>query len=91
MIDSFNKKKFNRNEDEMDKSLENSSDSLDNSSKSSLESLSDVNKCKQIWTPEFFKDRIEFANSVIITQIKDKNTIITFKESRKGFLGFPKN
>lgn len=39
-------------------------------------------------TPEFLKNRIQFANQVLITQIKDKNTIVTFKESLLGT--FPK-
>ena len=68
-------------------SATNSTSNSRTSSKSSLrESPSDdcfVDKLN--WTPEFFKNRIEFANQVVITQIKDKNTIITFKESRKGF------
>ena len=86
---------FNQNEEKMDTSTnetshssssnESDEDSLGNSPES--QSDEDQTDNRKIWRPDFFRDRMEFANQVVITQIRDpqSKSIITFKESRKTF------
>lgn len=92
---------YNQNDEKMDTSTnepstgssfsESDEESLDNSLESppSYEDGQTVGG-RKIWRPDFFRDRMEFANQVVITQIRDpqSKSIITFKESRKSFSEF---
>lgn len=86
---------YNQNDEKMSTNepsasfSESDEESLDNS----LESVSDDDVQvigSRVWRPDFFSDRLEFANQVVITQIRDPHSksIITFKESRRTFPQF---
>lgn len=88
-LNKNNQMKFNQNNEIMDTSTIRTDSDNESISSSSSESIED--HFKKIWTPEFFRDRIEFSKQVIITSIDSSvqdtktNTFITFKESRKSF------